>query len=135
MSDLTDLKKVIEGNSKAISLLIQAESNSDRIKQEIASNQRVLEGLHEKIKAAKVELESAQAETTSLRTSAQKDIGDVVRSTDMAKADAEARLAEAKRLERAAQTKLDDAEDIRKQCQSALAEVMSQKEKLKAALA
>jgi hypothetical protein len=69
-----------------------------------------------------------------LRNNAQKEIGELQFHIRTEKADADARLAEVKRLERATQVKLDEAEDLRVKYQSALSEVNAQKEKLKAAL-
>lgn len=134
MSDLAELKKLMEGNTKAISALIQAESNSDRIKQEIASNNRVLEGLYAQINEAKSALASVKAETVDLQASSQKHIDELLRDAATAKTEADARLVQVKMLERNAQTKLDDAEEVNKQYQAALADVTAQKEKLKAAL-
>lgn len=134
MSDLAELKKLMEGNTKAISALIQAEANSDRIKNEIASNMRVLEGLHEKISIAKADLETAKADAVRIQADAKKHIDELLSSASVAKIEEERRLASAKTLERQAQTKLDEASALKEQYSFLVANVTAQKEKLKAAL-
>lgn len=134
MSELDELKKAMKTNMDALSALIQIESNGSRIKQEIASNNRVLEGLHAKIKAAQEELEKTKSESSTVRTDAGKYADEILHNTSLATAEADKRLANAKMLERSAQTKLDDAEEINRRYQAMLSEVLAQKEKLKAAL-
>lgn len=134
MSDLLELKKLMEGNTKAISALIHAESNSDRIKQEMASNNRKLEDLHAQIKTAESDLEKAKAEANRVLADATKNASEIKANANTESAEADNRLAKTKMLERQAQTKLDEAEGLKAKYAEALAEVTAQKEKLKAAL-
>lgn len=134
MSELDELKKAMKTNTDAISALIQAESNSARIKQEIASNNRVLEGLHEKIKTAQAELDTVKADATRIKADASKHANDVLSSASVAKIEADNSLSRAKLAERSMQAKLDEAGELKAKYQSGLAEVTAQKDKLKAAL-
>lgn len=133
MSDLEELKKVIKQNAEAITTLIQAETNSDRIKQEISSNNKVLEGLYVKIKAAKQELQSAQDQATGVMVKAKKDSDELIRSAELSNNEATTRLASAKKSQSTMQAKLDEADEMKKKHQAALVEVTAQKEKLKLA--
>lgn len=134
MSESADLKKLMESNTRAINALIQSELNSDRLKNETASNQRILDGLHEKIKTAQAELDSLKQDASKTASEAKKNAEDVLRDAELAKTQAMQSKLESARLMRLAQDRADEAQSLKTSYESALADVVAQKEKLKAAL-
>lgn len=126
-NDVSELKRFI-------GVLEQAASQAARLQEEMRSNQKKLEGLHAEIAKAEERLEEIKVEGARVMSDASKNSADILSKASLSKAEADTRLVEAKKVERAVQVKMADADDLKGKYQSALEEVNMRKEKLKAAL-
>ena len=135
MSDLEALQKATKENINAISALLQAEKNGERIKQEIASLQRKLEGLYANIRTAESDLEKTKAESLRLQADTAKNVNDTLSKAAAKDAESDKRLVEAKRLERNAQGKFGEAQELVQKYNSQISELNAKKERILAAIA
>lgn len=135
MSDMEVLQKAIKENSASISMLIQAEKNGERIKNEITSLQRKLEGIYAQIKTAQDDLERTKAESVRVQADTKKQTEDLLRNAAVKVSEADNRLARAKMLERNSQAKLEEAEELGQKYKNELAELNAKKERILAAIA
>lgn len=132
--DLDELKKLIKTQNDQITALIQAETANSRLKEELQSTTRKLEKVYADLKVAEDRLASVKSEASHVLAEANQEATNMVESAKLTKAEADRKLSEASRLERQAQAKLDEAQDLSGRYQSLIADLNAQKEKILAAI-
>jgi len=132
--DLDELKKLIKTQNDQITALIQAETANSRLKEELQSTTRKLEKVYADLKVAEDRLVSVKSEASHVLAEANQEATNMVESAKLTKAEADRKLSEASRLERQAQAKLDEAQDLSGRYQSLIADLNAQKEKILAAI-
>lgn len=135
MSENDDLKKALTQTLEGIDKLIQRENHA-AISTKIASDAaKRLEALEAQIKVSESKLNALNIEKDAFMAKANKEVSVLMATATEIQKAAEEKLVSAGRIEQQAQERLEEAKNALASHQNALNEVLSQKEKLRVALA